>query len=331
LELQVLGGPARDNALLLRVDSGHSITRLLFDCGEGCVSSLPLSEIQAIDHLFFSHFHMDHVAGFDSYFRANFNRLAKANVVWGPAGTAAILHHRLQGFWWNLQDGSPGSWLARDLHPHEIADYEYKLGESFREEYFLGSTPRDGAILKLPDCEVSALAMEHHGVSMAYLARETTRWNFDAAKTARSGLPPGPWMKQLKDAPPGPGQMEVAGQVYEVAELRERLLVETPGDSVAYVTDLRLDEPGMERLADFLRGCGTILCECQYRATDADLAERNHHLTTRHAAELARRAGARELVLFHISSRYPEAEWPEILAECRETFPNTRYPESWGL
>ena len=40
IDYRVLGMPGRDNALLATVDSGQSLHRLLFDCGEGCVSGV---------------------------------------------------------------------------------------------------------------------------------------------------------------------------------------------------------------------------------------------------------------------------------------------------
>src|SRR5262249_29916747 len=105
LSFQVLGGAGRDNALLVRVDSGQAVSRLLFDCGDGCLWDLPFGEVQTIDHLLFSHLHMDHVGGFDTFFRCTYNRTAKPNPVWGPPCTGAILRHRFQGFLWNLHTG----------------------------------------------------------------------------------------------------------------------------------------------------------------------------------------------------------------------------------
>ena len=83
LSFQVLGDPGRDNALLVKVDTGQAVSRLLLDCGEGCLSGLPFAEVREIDHLFFSHLHMDHVAGFDAFFRCTFDRTDRANHVWG--------------------------------------------------------------------------------------------------------------------------------------------------------------------------------------------------------------------------------------------------------
>jgi ribonuclease Z len=43
LSFQVLGDAGRDNALLVKVDSGQAVSRLLFDCGDGCLSRLPFA------------------------------------------------------------------------------------------------------------------------------------------------------------------------------------------------------------------------------------------------------------------------------------------------
>jgi ribonuclease Z len=48
LSFQVLGEAGRDNALLVKIDSGQAVSRLLFDYGESCLSLPPISEVQAI-------------------------------------------------------------------------------------------------------------------------------------------------------------------------------------------------------------------------------------------------------------------------------------------
>src|SRR5207248_527409 len=141
--LQVLGEPGRDNALWVRIDAGQSLSRLLFDCGEGCLSGLPLAEVQQVDHLLFSHLHMDHVAGFDSFFRLTHDRTAKPNHLWGPAGTAAVLHHRLRGFLWNLVEGRTATWLAHDLLPGRVASRRFELAEAFAVAHDEGTRDRD--------------------------------------------------------------------------------------------------------------------------------------------------------------------------------------------
>ncbi len=68
LGFQILGGPGCDNAVHVRIDSGLGIERILFDCGEGCLQQLN-DDVRETDLLVFSHFHMDHVSGFDGFFR----------------------------------------------------------------------------------------------------------------------------------------------------------------------------------------------------------------------------------------------------------------------
>ena len=40
IKFEVLGNPGRDNAVYAQVDSGQAVTRLLFDCGYGCLDSM---------------------------------------------------------------------------------------------------------------------------------------------------------------------------------------------------------------------------------------------------------------------------------------------------
>lgn len=97
MTFRILGNAGRDNALLVQVDCGQAVETLLFDCGDACLTELPFSETQTIDHLFFSHLHMDHVGGFDTFFRCNMDRANKSNHVWGPPATSQILQASLSG------------------------------------------------------------------------------------------------------------------------------------------------------------------------------------------------------------------------------------------
>ena len=63
LSFQVLGQPGRDNALFVRIDTGQSVTRLLFDCGRGATLRLVQAgvPIGTISRVFLTHLHSDHV------------------------------------------------------------------------------------------------------------------------------------------------------------------------------------------------------------------------------------------------------------------------------
>lgn len=126
IRFKILGDPGRDNALLVSVDSGQSLTKLLFDCGEGCLSSLSVSEIKSIDHILFSHLHMDHICGFDTFFRVTFNRESKENHIWGPTETVRIMQHRFRGFMWNLADEISGKWMVHDIDEKKVETKDLK-------------------------------------------------------------------------------------------------------------------------------------------------------------------------------------------------------------
>lgn len=331
LTFRILGSAGSDNALLAQVDSGQAIERLLFDCGEGCLSALAFAEVLGIDHLFFSHLHMDHVAGFDSFFRGTFSRNGKPNRIWGPPGTARILQHRFQGFLWNLHEEMSATWLVSDVHSDKIRTTRFELREAFAVAHDEGTQPRSGNLVEGAGFVVETVTMDHRTPTLAYIIREKPRLNFDTSRLASLGLRPGPWLKQIRDSADASDKVVIDGVTRSAAELRKKLLVETPGESLAYLTDFLLDEPAIERLADFLKGCDRIVCEGQYRHADLDLARKHFHMTTVLSATLAQRANARELVLIHLSDRYQAEEWQEMLREAREIFPNTHYPAQWGL
>ncbi|MES2737730.1 MAG: MBL fold metallo-hydrolase [Verrucomicrobiota bacterium] len=331
ITFQVLGNAGGDNAMFVQVDSGQSVERLLFDCGESCLSSLPFAEILSLDQVFFSHLHMDHIAGFDSFFRATFNRTSKPNQLWGPPDTARILQHRFQGFLWNLQEEMTGSWRVCEIHPEEIQSARFELPEAFATRHEEVPRLRQQVIWEGIGVTVEAVTMEHRTPTLAYIIREKPRRNVDLTRLAALGLRPGPWMKILKEASGSPATVVIDGSTHSLEDLRKKLIVETPGDTIAYLTDFLLDETAIERLIPALQGCRVIVCEGQYRHSDLDLAKKNFHMTTVLSATLAQRAQVDELVLFHLSDRYGREEWLEMLAEARQVFPNTRFPSHWEL
>lgn len=331
ISFEILGSPGRDNALLVRIDSGQSIDRLLFDCGEGCLNSLSFSEIQGIDHLCFSHQHMDHIGGFDSFFRCLFDRTDRPNHIWGPPGTAAILHHRFQGFLWNLHEGMQGNWLVSDVSDSETITKRYEVSEAFAVSHDAGCEPRRPFLIETQNLTVEAHTMNHRTPTLAYVVREKYRQNIDMQKLAQLGFIPGPWLKQLKSSTDTSDALLIDGVQHSISELRKSLLVETPGESIAYLTDFILDDVAMDQLSLALQGCKTLVCECQYRHNDIELARRHYHMTSRLTAELARRSAVEELILFHLSDRYDQKTWLEMLAEAQVVFPATSFPAKWNL
>lgn len=332
IRYQVLGKPGRDNALMVWVDSGTQVYRLLFDCGENLLHEVKQSDVKAIDYLFFSHLHIDHVAGFDYFFRRNYDRESKPIFIWGPEDTSSIIHHRLQGFKWNLVGSQPGTWQITDISEKKLTTDTYKTSEGFSKRHREGELEYKGTILDNKDFSVSCTILNHIIPTIAYVIIEKNSLNVDKAALANSGLNPGAWLESLKDLSLNEEEfVEIDLNTYRIKDLREKLLIETPGEKIAYLTDFVNDDISRERAKALVRNCNTVVCESQYSVKDTELAEKNFHMTTQQTALIAKEADAKKLILFHISERYStETDYSELLSEARMVFPETYFPEEWS-
>jgi ribonuclease Z len=94
-----------------------------------------------------------------------------------------------------------------------------------------------------------------------------------------------------------------------------------PGDSVAVVIDTRRCQAAL----DIAKGAKILLCESTYMDEHKDLAFEHYHMTSKQAAELAKNAGVKKLILTHFSARYQNLR--EMEAEAKSVFPNTYMAE----
>ncbi len=327
LNYQILGKPFEDNALLINVDTGQAMHRLLFDCGEGCLSGLKPSEIKSIDHLFFSHLHMDHLAGFDTFFRVNYNREQPVSV-WGPEQTAAIMHHRFRGFMWNLIDGSPGSWYVTDVYPNKKITYQFNTGESFATAHFVREEPFDGLVFDSPHFFIEARILDHDIPCLAYAVKEKSKLNIDREALRELDVTPGRWLERIKNTDITDDKViDLDNRQFQIGELRERLLIHHPGESIAYLSDFLMTEEAESTLAKMLQNCDVMICEAQYAEAEIEFARQNYHLVASQAARLAQRVNAKKLILIHLSERYKHVGWQQIVEEARAIFPETYLPE----
>ena len=231
-----------------------------------------------------------------------------------------------------LHEGQNISWRVHDLHAERIETSRFELAEAFANAHDEGHRTYARTFTDGPGYTVEALLMDHGTPSVAYVVRELPRVNIDTARLAALGLSPGPWLQRIRGPRADSSEVVlVGGAQRQVADLQDALLVATPGESIAYLTDFLLDEAAQDRLAEALRGVTTVVCESQYRHAERELAQRNYHMTAVQAATLARRAGVGRLVLFHVSDRYQQEQWRELLAEAQAVFPATAFPEQWSI
>jgi ribonuclease Z len=81
------------------------------------------------------------------------------------------------------------------------------------------------------------------------------------------------------------------------------------------------DAETTEGLAEQVRDANVLVIEATFLERDASIARGFGHLTAAEAAKLAATSDVKQLVLTHISGRYPDEE---ILAEAAKAFPNSR-------
>jgi len=81
------------------------------------------------------------------------------------------------------------------------------------------------------------------------------------------------------------------------------------------------DTETTDGLADRVRDADLLVIEATFLDRDAAMALDYGHLTAAKAAGLAAESNVKQLILTHVSGRYPEAE---ILAEAAKVFPNSR-------
>jgi ribonuclease Z len=81
------------------------------------------------------------------------------------------------------------------------------------------------------------------------------------------------------------------------------------------------DAETTEGLAEQVRDADVLVIEATFLERDASIARDYGHLTAAEAAELAATSDVKQLVLTHISGRYPDEE---VLGEATKKFPNSR-------
>jgi len=330
ISFQILGRPFQDNALFVRVEPGEYIHRILLDCGERILDTLRNGEIMAIDHLCFSHYHMDHVAGFDSFFRLNYNREDKPLFVWGPEETPEILHHRLRGFTWDLVAGKKGYLDITEVTREWITTTRAYTGEAFNQFHRINSRQFQGTLFAENDLILEATILRHHIPVLAYKLSEPDSVNIDKEALDGLELEPGPWLETVKDTGRDSSQvLHLGDRRFRLGELQEKLLQHTPGESIAYATDFIWEKDSVEQFVEMITGADTLVCEATYLEGDRNLAEKHYHITARQAGKIAARANVGQLVLVHFSQRYLEKGVEVLVKEAREVFSETTVPESW--
>jgi ribonuclease Z len=307
---------------------------ILFDLGD--VSGVPARELSRVTHVFVSHRHMDHFAGFDRLLRLRLNRPEALRIV-GPPGMTAGVRAKLDAYSWNLLDETSTDFalLAADFEGDRLGTWTaFRARDGFRATEVEPSDLPPGVVLAEDDLRVEAATLDHGLPCLGFALQERARVNVWSEGLAALGLTPGPWLQAAKsavrrddpdDAPVGlPG-----GRRIPLGALRGTAFRTAPGQRLAYVTDVAFHEANAARIVALAREAHHLYIEAAFLQEDEPLAAARRHLTARQAGTLAREAGARRLTTFHHSPRYLDR--PDALREEAEAAFGAREPAEPGM
>ncbi|HNZ01349.1 MAG TPA: ribonuclease Z [Anaerolineaceae bacterium] len=264
----------------------HDEYRFLVDCGEGTQRQILQSGIgfKRLNDILITHGHLDHILGLAGLL-STFMRWETIDELRIHGGRSAL---------------------------DRISDLLYGVvlrgGQAPMPIQMIALDP--GVFWGAGDFTVSAFPVSHRGAdSMGFLFEEKGRKPFLPEKAAELGIPEGPWRRDLVDGKPVtlPDGRTIAPEEV-LGEFRMGTRLAVVGDAGE-----------VDSLVDVCRDVDGLVIESTYLDEEADMARHFGHLTARKAADLAVRAGARQLFLTHISRRYREKD---VLAEAQSVFPN---------
>ncbi len=266
---------------------------ILFDCGEGTQRQLMISSVSfmQIKRIFLTHYHGDHFLGLPGLIQSmSLNNRETPLEVYGPEGTIGIVQILLeQGYF-----ESKYVIKLHDVYPGDELRFEEE-GYSIR------------------------VAEANHSVpALAYSLEEHPRpGKFNKPRALELGIPEGRLFSQLQSGK----TVEVDGKTYTpdmvLGPPRKGRKIVYSGDTApsGIIQELAKD-------ADILIHEATADTSLEQKANEFG------HSTARQAAEIAREAGVKLLILTHISSRY---DGPEILLEdAKQVFENVVVAEDFS-
>lgn len=313
---RLVNDPFSDPGLYL--DFRYGRRAILFDLGD--VSPLSSRELLRVSHVFVSHTHVDHMAGFDRLFRLCLHRPSPLTLI-GPPGFTAQVEHRIRGFTWNLLDDNSVdfSMRAMDYNGMRLTKAaEFHAREAFARREIEPPVFPNGIAWMEDEFSIEAVALDHGIPSLAFALREVLQVNVWRGALAEMELDPGPWLNEAKRAvrlglPDGHAIELPGGGSIHLGDLKDRALRVAPGQVVAYVTDAAPHADNRIKILRLADKADQFFIEAVFLECDRPLALASHHLTAWEAGSIAREAGARHVTPFHHSARYLSE--PDVLRD----------------
>ncbi|MFQ5836391.1 MAG: ribonuclease Z [Candidatus Bathyarchaeia archaeon] len=265
---------------------------LLFDCGEGVQRQMIQAGVgfHRKTKVFVTHMHGDHMLGLPGLFQTMslLDRERKLEV-YGPTGIMAFVEAIRQTVRFTL------------TFPIEV----FEIKEA-------------GLVCEEREYEVHATWADHVTSSLAYALIEKPRpGKFYPEKANSLGVPEGPSWSKLQ-----------RGSVVKLSDGRivrpkDVLGPPRPGRKIVYTGDTRPSK----NLVKFAENADLLIHDATLDDELRERAREDGHSTASQAAESAKKAGVKWLVLTHISARYKD---PSLLLEqARKVFPRVDLAEDF--
>lgn len=257
---------------------------ILFDCGEGTQKQLTYAHISPmkIEKIFITHFHGDHILGLPGLIQSmGFRGREKPLDVYGPKGVNALFN-AIQHIGYFV--------INFPLNFHEILE-EGKVIDN--EEYII-------------ECAFA----DHNVPALAYSITEKKKPRFLREKAIELGVPIGPDFGKLHNGE----SVIVDGQ-----EITPKMVLGPPrkGRKITYSGDTRPNE----RIVKLAEDSDILIHESTYDSSDCEKAKDHSHSTSKEAANIAKKANVKQLILTHFSTRYTNTL--TIEKEASEVFKNS--------
>lgn len=283
------------SALLLNLQHPTQAGLWLFDCGEGTQHQMLRTTFHPgkLDKIFITHLHGDHLFGLPGLLCS---RSMAGNVqpltIYGPKGIQEFVETTLR---------LSGSWTDYPLVVEEIS---------------AGLVMDDGLRT------VTAWPLNHPVECYGYRIEEHDKPGaLDAQALIAQGVTPGPLFQKLKK---GETVTLDDGRIIKGSDF---LAPAEPGIKLAIFGDTAPCPSALE----LARDVNLMVHEATLEQAMEDKANSRGHSSSRQAAQLAVEAGARQLIITHLSSRYDETGSRHLLAECQAIFPKTQLAEDFHI
>ncbi len=307
---------------LLKVQLNHQRRSLLFDLGDP--GRMAARVAHQISDIFFTHTHADHIGGFLWFLRSRIGDLPPCRC-YGPPGLARQIAGMANGILWDRVGHRAPRFEVREWHEDHMKCYRVVAGVA-GEEPMADLPLAHGLLLQEASFAVRATALDHGTLVLAYAFQPTLQIKVRRDQLQARGLQAGHWLQDLQQQlSRGNLDGEITlptGGTRSVAQLKDDLLLVTPGQKLVYATDFADTRPNRERLVKLAAGAHTLFCEAAFMLADSEQARHTQHLTTAACAEIANAAEVTHLMPFHFSKRYIKrtAEvYEELRGICERT------------